>query len=311
MEVVAKDNHKLFLYCWKDVQNPKAVILIIHGMSEHAARYEAFARFLNENGFVVYANDLRGHGKTTSRNGTLGYIGEDGFNRIVEDEYMITQKIKQEYPELPVVLFTHSFGSFVGQEFLTRYSSEINGMILCGSAAQQGLKFKTAAILAAIYRKIYGEKKEAKFLNQLSFGSYNKRILNGGLNDWLSRDPDIVKKYNDDPECGFICTANFYYYFCTALTRLYEPQKLDHITKTIPLFIIAGTEDPVGEYGKSVRKLHEIYKKLDMSNLSIKLYEGARHELLNETNKELVMNDILQWLDQNNFYPCGRKSLDI
>jgi alpha-beta hydrolase superfamily lysophospholipase len=300
MQLIAEDNHKLNIYCWDKVQSPKAVLQVFHGMSEHAGRYEGFAQFLNSNGIIVYANDLRGHGKTASYNGKLGYLGEDGFNRIVKDEYRITQQIKQEYPNLPVFILGHSFGSFVGQEYMTKYSNEIEGMILCGSAFQKGLKFKFARILAAVYTKIYGENKEAGFLHQLTFASYNKRIPNAEINDWLSRDPEIVTKYNSDPECGFICFANFYYYFTNALTKLYKSEKMMQISKDLPILIISGAEDPVGNYGKSVDRLYKLYQHLGIKDVEISLYKGARHELLNETNKEEVFRDILMWLDKHN-----------
>ncbi len=297
VNLIAKDGQKINVYCWEDVEKPRAVVQIFHGMAEHAARYDRFAKYLNSLGIVAFADDHRGHGVTGTTNGNLGSLGRDGFNKVVEDEDMITQMIKVKYPNLPVFVFAHSFGSFVGQEYITRYSNNIKGIILCGSAAQIGAKFVAAKAIAAIYKTIFGAEKEAKFLYNLSFGSYNKRIAPGDKTNWLSRDLDEVTKYAADPYCGFPCSGDFYYYFCDGLTKLYKTDKLNNISKELPIYIIAGQEDPVGEYGKNVTKLYDIYKGLNIKDLEIKLYEGARHELLNETNRDEVSRDILCWLD--------------
>jgi alpha-beta hydrolase superfamily lysophospholipase len=295
----AKDGYKIHIHCWEDVKKPRAVLQIFHGMSEHAGRYERFAKYLNAQGIVVYADDHRGHGVTADLNDGQGYLGEDGFNRIVADEYMLTEYVKQKYPQLPVIIFAHSFGSFIAQEYLIQHSKDISGIILCGSAAQTGFKFRMAKSIAKIYSTILGEKREAKFLDKLSFGSYNKRIKDADTFSWLSRDPEEVLKYNNDPKCGFICTANFYYNFCKGLVDLYQNDKLDRISKEIPIYIIAGKEDPVGEYGKRVILLEKLYRKKGIRNVDISIYEGARHELLNETNRDEVTKDILKWMEQN------------
>ncbi|NLM73300.1 MAG: alpha/beta hydrolase [Clostridiaceae bacterium] len=293
----AKDGHRINVYCWDDVKSPKAVVQIFHGMAEHALRYERFAKVLNSHGIVAFADDHRGHGITGTTNGKLGSIGKDGFNKIVEDENMITNMIKEKYPDIPVFVFAHSFGSFIGQEYITRYSKNIDGIILCGSSAQKGMKIIAAKVLASIYQFIFGPDREAKLLQNLSFGSYNRRVPPGDNTNWLSRDPDEVMKYNDDPHCGFICSADFYYSLTNGFMGLYKPEKLNSISKDLPICIIAGSEDPVGEYGKNVIKLYDIYKNLNINDVEIKLYEGARHELLNETNRDEVTQDILDWLN--------------
>ncbi|WP_099469441.1 alpha/beta hydrolase [Konateibacter massiliensis] len=297
MMLEAKDGQKIHIYCWDEVEQPRAIVQIFHGMSEHAGRYERFAKFLNENGFLVFADDHRGHGITGETNGKFGYLGEDGFYRVVEDEYMLTEHLKEKYPKLPMFIFAHSFGSFVGQEYLTRYSAQIDGMILSGSAAQTGIMFHMAKYLAKIYGTFLGEEREAKLLDRLSFGSYNKKIENAEPASWLSRDDEQVLKYQKDSKCGFVCTANFYYHFCSGLTKLYEDDKLEQIAKNIPLFIIAGKEDPVGGYGKRVVQLEQIYRRKGLTDVELLLYEGARHELLNETNRDEVSSDVLNWLE--------------
>ncbi len=212
---------------------------------------------------------------------------------------MITQILKKKYPNIPIYIFAHSFGSFVGQEYITKYSKDINGIILCGSSAQKGLKFISAKVIASIYSKIFGEEKEAKFLEKLSFRSYNNRIAPSDKTNWLSRDLEEVTKYYTDPNCGFTCSAGFYYYFCDGLTKLYKKNKLEHISKNLPIYIIAGQEDPIGKYGKNTKKLYTIYKKLGISDLKFTLYKDARHELLNELNRDSISKDILNWINEH------------
>ena len=297
VNLIAKDGQKINVYCWEEVEKPRAVMQIFHGMAEHAARYDRFAKCLNSHGIVAFADDHRGHGITGTTNGNLGSLGKDGFNKVVEDENMITRMIKEKYPNLPVYVFAHSFGSFVGQEYITRYGNNIEGIILCGSAAQVGIKFIAAKTMATIYKLIFGAEKEANFLHHLSFGSYNKRIAPGDKTNWLSRDLDEVIKYDKDPYCGFTCSGDFYYYFFDGLTKLYKVDKLNSISKELPIYIIAGKEDPVGEYGRNVTKLYDIYWGLHIKDVEIKLYDEARHELLNEINRDEVTKDIINWID--------------
>lgn len=298
IKFTASDNYEIIVYYWDKVEKPRAILQIFHGMAEHAERYDRLAKYLNTQGIIVYGDDHRGHGKTSELNGKPGVIGINGFYNIVEDEYMITKMLKVKYPDTPIYVLAHSFGSFVAQEYITKYGNEIAGLILSGSAAQTGPEFKVAKILASIQIKLFGEEKEAKLLEKLSFGSYNKQISNPVSSfDWLSCDAAEVKKYIDDKYCGFICSTGFYYYFSAGLIELYKKTKLDNIPKTLPIYIIAGQQDPVGNYGKSVKKLYDIYNELGISDLNLKLYPDSRHEILNELNKDEVTEDILNWVN--------------
>ncbi|MDF2987675.1 MAG: pldB [Eubacterium sp.] len=297
IKLTAKDGHVISVYCWDKVEHPRAVFQIFHGMGEHAGRYERIAGYLNSKGIAVVGDDHRGHGKTALLNGTHGNIGKNGFYNIVEDEYMITQFMKKKYANTPVYIFAHSFGSFIGQEYITRYGNNIDGIILCGSAAQTGVEFKIAKILATVQRKLFGEEKTAKLMEKLSFGSFNKKIDTSDNTNWLSRDSAEVMKYADDPLCGFTCSIGFYYYFTDGLTKLYEKDKLAKIPKQLPVYIIAGEEDPVGNYGKKVTNLYNLYNALNLSDLELKLYKDCRHELLNETNRDDITEDIFNWIE--------------
>lgn len=295
------DGKKIFLHKWDEVENPIGIIQIFHGMAEHGARYDDFANFLNNKGYIVYADDHRGHGKTADSIDALGYLGEDGFNNIVEDEYFITKNIKSEYPSLPIFIFAHSFGSFIGQEYINRYSDQVNGVILSGSAKQSGIDFRVGLAVTKLIKKFGDESKKNEFLESIIFGNYNKKEKdNNSKFAWLSGDKNEVKKYEDDEYCGTVFTTNFYRNMFTGFKYLYLKEKTDKINRSLPLFIIAGEMDPVGKYGKSVKKLFNHYKKLNLNNVSIKLYLEGRHELINEVNKFVIYNDIYNWIDSNN-----------
>lgn len=298
--IEGKDGEKIYLHCWENVNNPKGIIQIFHGMAEHGKRYERFAKYMNSYGFVVYADDHRGHGQTAGGIENVGYIGKDGFNNIVEDEHIVGGLIREKNPELPLVILGHSFGSFVAQEYMIRYGNEINGVILSGSAAIEGFLVRLGYTLAAIERFIWGEKKRSYLLDKLTFGSYNKRIKGENLSKfaWLTTDMEEVHKYEEDPFCGGVFTTGFYYYFFRALLNLYKKERLQNIPKDLPILIISGEEDPVGEYGVLVRRLYEIYKDSGNILVDIKIYPSKRHEILNEINREEVFEDILVWLKE-------------
>ena len=293
------DGKEIFLRTWDNVINPIGVVQIFHGMAEHSGRYDDFAIFLNKKGFIVYADDHRGHGNSKGDN-VLGYIGHDGFNNVVEDEKIISDLIKEKHIGLPLYIFAHSFGSFVGQEYIIRYSNNINGIILSGSAKQNGIDIKAAYILASLQKRFFGDKLEANLLDKLSFGSYNNKIEKRRTKfDWLSRDEKEVDKYIIDNLCGYISPVNFYYNLFSGLKDLYKPDRLNKISKDLPTLILSGDMDPVGKYGKSVQSLYNQYVNLNIENVDIKLYEGGRHELLNEINKEEVYDFIFTWLNKN------------
>jgi len=297
--IKGQDGKDVFVYCWDDVSHPKAVVQIFHGMAEHAERYKDFAKYLNQQGYIVYADDHRGHGKTAGNVEDLGYIGEDGFNQIVEDEHTIMKDIKEKYRSLPVIIFGHSFGSFIAQEFIIRYGEEVSATVLCGSAARKGLEVSLGQKISALEKYLFGERNQSKLLDYLSFNNYNKGIKDSTSKfAWLSRDPEEVRKYEDDPYCGRLFTTGFFYYLFQGLSQLYVKERLAQIPKELPIFIIAGDRDPVGNQGRSVKKLHSFYKEANVKDVQCKLYKGGRHELLNEINKNEVFNDIATWVKE-------------
>ena len=294
-----KSGKEIHARAWDRLPLPKAGVLILHGMGEHGARYEEFASFLNRNGYAVYAPDHRGHGLTAKSLDTLGHNGPDGFNRSVDDAYLLFREIQRRDPGIPLFLFGHSFGSFLAQEYITRYGKEIAGVILSGSGKMDQPEIAAGRLLAKVLKTVRKENHPSPFLTGLAYAGYNKRVSRrSGEFDWLSRDAAEVLRYEQDPYCGPIFSTGFFYYFLRGLCELYRPRKLARIPKTLPVFLIAGGSDPVGSYGKKVVRLEDLYHDLKLSDVRCKLYPEARHELLHETNRTEVMDDILAWMEQ-------------
>jgi alpha-beta hydrolase superfamily lysophospholipase len=297
--VNSKKNAKIFTHIWDKVKEPRGIVQIFHGMAEHAKRYAHFAAFLNQNGFIVYAHDHRGHGKTAGSTKALGHIGTDGFNNITKDAYAVTCRLKKRYPHLPVIILGHSFGSFVAQEYLTHHSDEIQGMILSGSGLQKGTAITIGRLISTFQYHFMDPYKTDKLMHFLSFYGYNKRFNDSHSSSrWLTSDLSEVEKYEQDIYCGTLFPIHFYYYFLKGLGNLYKPEKLSQIKKDLPLLILSGTMDPVGNYGESVHKLYKMYTNLGMQSITLKLFTNGRHELLNERNRLEVYNSLLYWMNQ-------------
>lgn len=295
------DGTKVFVYNWIPDNNVKAkgIVQIAHGMAETAARYEEFAEYLTRNGYIVYANDHRGHGKTAGNVENLGYLAdEDGFHWLVKDVHQLSEIIRKENPDLPLFLLGHSMGSFVTQRYIMLYGSELKGAILSGSNGKQGLILNAGLLLAKNEIKKQGRKAKSYRLNKLTFSSYNKAFKpNRTEFDWLSRDNAEVDKYLKDPFCGTVFTAGFYYDFFKGLKEIEKKDNLSLVPKDLPIYILSGDKDPVGKYGKGIINLFNTYKNYGIKDVTYKLYEGGRHEILNEINRNEVVNDIVHWLN--------------
>lgn len=294
------DGTVLQCYLWDEVENPKAVVQIAHGMAEHARRYDDFAKFLNKNGYIVFADDHRAHGATSanaSAKGIKGYHKGEIYMDTVRDEVAITSFLKEKY-SLPVIYFGHSYGSMVGQRYIQE-CKEHKGAILCGSAMMKGALLNTGSAIVNVQYKLLGGEKTGKFADKLTFGSYNKPFKKEKLpNAWLSRDREQVKKYILDEECGQIMSIAFFKWFLTGLKTAYKPENLAKVDKTKPIGIFSGDKDPVGGKGKLVNKLYEQYKGLGIEDVTIKLYKNGRHEILNEINRQEVYADMLARIDE-------------
>lgn len=275
----------------------KGIVIIVHGMAEHIDRYENFINHLAEDGYVVYGYNQRGHKDTIKNNDDYGYMSDnDNFEILVDDLHEVVQKAKTEY-NLPVYVFGHSMGSFVTNRYIEEYN-EVNGVILCGSSKNPNLMLKCGIFFAKMINAFKGRRYRSNFLNSLTFGSYNKSFKpNRTEYDWLNRDESEVDKYVNDSYCGGIFTAAYFKDFLKGLLNITKNVK--NINKDLPIYIISGSKDPVGSMGKGVNALYNSLKKQNVNNLKLKLYEGARHEILLETCKEEVINDVISWLNNN------------
>ncbi|WP_087972624.1 alpha/beta hydrolase [Oceanobacillus rekensis] len=287
------------VYCKKwyvDGNKPKAIIQLAHGMAEHINRYKEFANFLLKKGFFVIGNDHRGHGKTAEKSGVQGYFSDkDGFTKTTNDLYEITMNVKEFYPDTPIFLLGHSMGSFLVRNYLQEYSAEIHGVILSGT----GYYSKTISIAGKSLAYFLSPKKESNLLNQLAFSSNNKKISDqkNGY-EWLTREETVVKKYRDDPLCGFIPTGRFFFDLLSGIISMQNKKRNKMIQKDLPLLIISGDADPIGDYGKGIWKTADIYQKAGLQDISIMLFTDGRHELLNETNREEVYDALYRWTKQ-------------
>lgn len=287
----------VFARCWMPAEGPKAVFQIVHGMAEHGERYEDFAKHLCTKGFAVLVDDHVGHGKSVKSDSDLGYFGESkGWDAFVEDERALTDIIKAEFPEAPIVFFGHSMGSFIAREYIRRYGKDerIKAAIFCGSSGKNPAA-AVAITLAGTIAKAKGSKHRSKFIDKIAFGPYNKKTEKRTAFDWLSTDTTQVDKYIADKYCGFLFTAAGYKDLFTILNKVSGKDWYNDIYEEIPILVTAGEDDPVGMYGKGINQIYNDLKLAGKKDVTIKLYSGMRHEILNEVEKERVYEDISAW----------------
>jgi alpha-beta hydrolase superfamily lysophospholipase len=302
-KMTMSDGNVNVVHHWLPDGEVNAVVVLSHGMAEHAARYERFGSLLSEKGIALYAEDHRGHGETAklaeeNGSGKFGYLADkDGFFRVADDIHEEILNARKLYPGKKVFLFGHSFGSFISQCVIEKYGSDLDGVILCGTAGPQKALVGAGKCVGNLVKLFKGKKNISKFIDSMAFGAYNKKIENLRTTyDWLSRDNEQVDKYIADPWCGFTCTVGFFCDMFAGFTYIHNDAHIKQIPNSLPVLFIDGTGDPVGSYGATVQNLHDIYKANGVNDLEIKLYENARHELLNETNKEEVESDVIAWL---------------
>jgi len=284
---------------------PKGIVQIAHGMAEHAERYLHFAAFLTQNGYIVYANDHRGHGKNIIHKEDMGYFArEHGWFKVVDDMHNLTSIIKNDYPDVPVFILGHSMGSLLIRTYICKFPKAVQGVILSGTAGSQGALHYMAILIVAILKLFKGGRGRAKLLDDMSFGSFNKKIKNPRTKfDWLSKDTSIVDKYIEDPACGGLFTVQFFADLLTGLSFIFNKKNLMRMHKDMPVFFVAGAEDPVGNFGKGVEESFKLFKKAGLRYVELKIFDNMRHEILNEIEKDIVYDAVLEWLNAKNMRP--------
>ena len=287
---------ELYVRVWEPENQPKAVLQIVHGMAEHIERYDRFARYLNQNSILVVGADNASHGKSISKDGIRGYFGAvHGWNSLIQDIQSVHSIIKQSYCDLPCILFGHSMGSFLARSYAARHGDDLDGFIFCGTAGKNPA-LPVAKLLARCEIRKNGASTPSRLLDKLSFGAYNNAFEpNRTPFDWLSRDEAEVDKYVDDPACGFVFTAAGFRDLFDGLGEVSGPQWARRVPKR-PILLIAGDADPVGANGKGVKQV-EAWLVQSGHRVKCILYPGARHELLNETNREQVSDDVRLFIE--------------
>lgn len=296
-----KEEKEICVYKWDTVESKiKGVVQIAHGMTETALRYDYFANALNKEGYIVYANDHRGHGSTAISKEELGYIAdEDGFNWMVTDLAEITKIIKLEYENVPVILFGHSMGSFLCQSYVQQHKNNVDKLILSGTNGKPKVITKLGLLIAECEMKIRGRRHISSVMDKLSFGSFNRSFKPCRTQyDWLCSNEEAVDEYISNELCGFICTTSFYYDLINGLWNIHKKENLSRINKDLPIFIFSGAMDPVGYFGKGIINLYNTYKGEDIKDVSYKLYTNGRHEMINEKNRDEVISDIIKWIEK-------------
>lgn len=288
----------LFCMRWIPDREAAATLQISHGMMEHIKRYDEFAKTLAGQGIAVFGHDHLGHGATAGTEDRMGYFSaKQGHICVLKDIHRVGAVIKKEYPDVPHFILGHSMGSFFLRRYLTIYGDEVDGAIIMGTGDQPFLQVLAGRISAGLIGCLKGDSFRSRLIHKSVLGNYNSRFKPVKTDsDWLSRDERKVREYVEDPVCNFYFTCNGYKNFFHILLDLKLKRNFTDIPLSLPLFILSGSEDPVGDYGKGVIRVYQQFLKLGIKNATIKLYPESRHEILNEINRTIVYEDVLRWL---------------
>ncbi len=298
---------------WKPNGDPTGVIQIAHGMSEYIERYDRFARYMASKGFLVVGNDMMGNGQSVESEDDLGYFsipikGLKGAMKnattssayVVRDLHYITKVVKKHYPGIPYVLYGHSMGSFMARRYLMEFGKELDGLILTGSGR---IPYNRAmAIYGMVHSliKTRGDRHIPVGIGKVMYKSFNRGIKNpSSPNSWISSMEDRVKEYDEDPKCGFPYTLNGYEALAETLVFIEDKNNLERMPKDAKIYIMNGSEDPLGNFGEGVKELLEEFQSYGIDNCSMVLYEGCRHEIINDTCEEKVYQDMHDWIIEN------------
>ena len=297
-----EDGIEISAYKWfpDNRNNIKGVVQIVHGMAEHAEDMR-FCRSLTKAGYAVYANDHRGHGKTAGSLENTGYFAPDnGWDLVVGDMYKLNEIISNNHPGIPVYLLGVSMGSLLSRSYIMKYGDKLSGVILIGTNGDPGPLKYVGILVSKIEMKIKGKKARSTILDNLSFGNYNKAFSpNRTKFDWLSKDTSNVDGYVDDPYCGYICTASFFYDLVTGVDYIGKFSNVKKTPKDLPVLFLSGEDDPVGNMTRGVLEVYNLFKKAGIRDVDYKFYPEVRHEILNDISKEEVHRDIIEWLDKH------------
>ncbi len=299
--IALPDGSRAWLHQWQPAGSPKAVVQIVHGMAEHGGRYARLASALTAQGYAVYAQDLPGHGHTAGSTAALGHVADHGtWPLLLSAVHGVRAHIEQVHPGVPLFLFGHSMGSFIAQHHLVEHGAGLAGAVLSATSGSLGPLRAIGLKLNQLEIRLMGPQYRSPLTEALTFKTFNKAFKpNRTASDWLSRDTAEVDAYVADPHCGFRCSAALWAGLLSAGAHLLSSQRLARVPARLPVMLIAGSEDPVCDGGRGTHLLAQHYGKAGLSDVTTLVYEGARHELLNETCRDEVTRDLFDWLDQH------------
>lgn len=290
---------RLHTVIWIPQKEVKAVLQIVHGMVEYIERYEPFAAYLNKSGIAVIGHDQLGHGYTAKEEKDLGFFCEkDGDRAVIFDIHQVTTYAKKQFPNVPFFLMGHSMGSFFVRNYMMKFGKELDGVILMGTGYHCLPEARLGELLASGLIQLFGSRYRSRFIDQIVLGSYNRKFApNRTEADWISSDKTTVDRYLADRFCTFKFTAGAYRDFFRVLVRVASHENMERIPKNLPIYLISGQEDPVGNFGVGVKKLYDQFKRVGIQDINMTLFPGARHEILNEKQREIVFAYLKKWLN--------------
>lgn len=294
--------HQIFARQWLPSEGqPKAVVQVVHGVSEYIDRYAAVARFLADHGFLVAGCDHLGHGRTASGPEEYGFFTEQkGWHTVSGDVRRLRTLMGQKYPDLPYFLLGHSMGSFLARTYLIDWPGTLTGAILSGTGQEAPAMVKAGWIMSDLVSRISGPRAHSKLVETLSFGAYNKQFAPTRTRaDWISRDEAVVDAYIADPLCEFLPTAGMFRDMMEGLQYIANKNNLKKMDPATPVYIFSGDKDPVGGNGAGVQKVVGFFREAGTEDLTVKLYPEGRHEMMNEINRDEVFADLLSWLEEH------------
>ncbi|MEE6453154.1 alpha/beta hydrolase [Gottfriedia acidiceleris] len=297
--ISAKDRTKIYLRKYIPAE-PIAVIQIVHGMAEHGGAYDKFIEYLVHNRFAVFIHDQRGHGKTAAIEDDLGFFGEEiGWDEVAKDIIFISKMIRKEIKDIPLILFGHSMGSYLSRRVVQLNGGLYDGLIISGTGYDPGILRKLGVFISSAEAFLIGANKRSKILDFLTFGNFNNHFKFPKTKyDWLTRDEAEIDRYIKDPFCGFICSSSYYRELLKGIGIIHRKEEIKKTPTSLPIYIFSGDKDPVGQNGDGVKKVYELYKEIGCTNVKLKLYEEGRHEMLHETNKDEVHQDVKTWIEE-------------
>ncbi|MDD6920624.1 MAG: alpha/beta fold hydrolase [Eubacteriales bacterium] len=274
------------------------VLQIVHGMIDHIGRYEEFASFMVEHGFVVAGEDHLGHGKTGNLINEFGYFAKkNAFEKVLVDIHTMSKILKKEYPDKPFFILGHSMGSFFTRNYITRWSDQLDGAIIMGTGHQARRLVFAGLRLCGMFKHLRGDRYISPFIDKMAIGSYNLNFYDGDTGmEWLTKDNDIAARKVRDPYGNFHFTVNGYETLFRAILKLYNKKYLSNMRFDLPVFFVSGSEDPVGERGVGVKLAKKSIEDMGATDVSMKIYQGDRHEILNEIDRFDVFSDIYNWI---------------